>query len=464
MSTGEALTRFFQRDSTKANNLTLYPHREEEFWLWVSSWALFISTPSDLGYDDTGYSLPPLEVRYHKVSIKPSEVVTERDGQIKLFREASVSLSDAAKEKSESITVRVNKAAEIVASDPDAHFILWHDREAERHEINRTIPGVVDIFGTQDYEIREQRVIDFTKGKIKYLATKKELSGYGCNFQHHCHRAIFVGIDYQFSDFIQSIHRIYRFLQKEQVIIDIIYTDGEEEVLRVLLEKWERHNELQAQMQKIIKTYGMHSMSALERLKRSIGVERVEVKGAFFTAVNNDCVEEMERVNDNTFHLIHTSIPFSNHYEYTASYNCFGNNQDTKRFFKQMDFLTPHLLRTLKPGRVFACHVKDRVLFGNATGTGFSTVEPFHALCIAHYMNHGFEYFGMITVLNDVVRENNQTYRLGWSEQCKDGTKWASAARSIFCYFVKSRLIHQRHTPTNRYRKPNRNIPAHNGR
>ena len=123
----------------------------------------------------------------------------------------------------------------------------------------------------------------------------------------------------------------------------------------------------------------------------------------------------------NSIDLIHTSIPFGNHYEYSANYNDFGHNQNTDRFFEQMDFLTPELLRVLKPGRVAAIHVKDRVLFGNATGTGMPTIEPFHALCIAHYMKHGFQYFGMITVVTDVVRENNQTYRLGWTEQCKDG-------------------------------------------
>ena len=98
-------------------------------------------------------------------------------------------------------------------------------------------------------------------------------------------------------------------------------------------------------------------------------------------------------------------------------------DRNTERFFEQMDYLTPELLRVLEPGRVAAVHVKDRVLFGNATGTGMPTVEPFHAQCIGHYMKHRFQYFGMITVVTDVVRENNQTYRLGWTEQCKDGSK-----------------------------------------
>ena len=138
------------------------------------------------------------------------------------------------------------------------------------------------------------------------------------------------------------------------------------------------------------------------------------------------------------------SIPFGNHYEYSANYNDFGHNQNTERFFEQMDFLTPELLRVLKPGRVAAIHVKDRVLFGNATGTGMPTIEPFHADCIEHYMSHGFQYFGMITVVTDVVRENNQTYRLGWTEQCKDGTKMGVGCPEYILLFRKLPTDHSK--------------------
>ncbi len=82
MDTGQALTRFFQRDSTKANNLTLYPHKQEEFWLWVTTWALCIQYPSDLGYDDTGYRLPPLDVRYHRLDTNPDTAGVDKFGQI----------------------------------------------------------------------------------------------------------------------------------------------------------------------------------------------------------------------------------------------------------------------------------------------------------------------------------------------------------------------------------------------
>ena len=98
MDTGQALTRFFQRDSTKANNLTLYPHRERDFWLWMSSWALFIEKPSDLGYDDTGYDLPEMEVRWHCLPVDNATAGTDKHGQVKMLRDAAFSLQDAARE------------------------------------------------------------------------------------------------------------------------------------------------------------------------------------------------------------------------------------------------------------------------------------------------------------------------------------------------------------------------------
>ncbi|RHU83678.1 DNA methylase N-4, partial [Clostridium sp. OM08-29] len=442
MDTGQALTRFFQRDSTKANNLTLYPNMEDEFWLWVSSWALFVTKPSDLNpdYSDAGYDLPPLEVRWHEIPIHYGDSV-DRDGQMQLFQEAAEGLKEAATVKRDSIDIRVQKMKEIVDASPDDHFLLWHDLESERHAIKKALPEAVDIYGAMDYEMREQRVIDFSNGKTRLFATKKSLSGSGCNFQRYCHREIFLGIDYEFNDFIQAIHRCYRFLQSQPVVIDIIYMENERQIKEALLEKWKNHNYMVQRMVEIVKKYGLNSANKAERLERKMGVEGTReertVRGNHYEAVYGDCVEETRVMASNSVDLIHTSIPFGNHYEYSANYNDFGHNRDTERFFEQMDYLTPELLRVLKPGRVAAVHVKDRVLFGNATGTGMPTIEPFHADCIEHYMRHGFQYFGMITVVTDVVRENNQTYRLGWSEQCKDGTKMGVGCPEYILLFRK---------------------------
>jgi DNA modification methylase len=172
-------------------------------------------------------------------------------------------------------------------------------------------------------------------------------------------------------------------------------------------------------------------------MTRSIGIERREMSGSVWCAVNNDCVDEVSRMADESIGQIVTSIPFGTQYEYCASYNDFGHNADTAAFFAQMDHLSPGLFRILQPGRVMCVHVKDRILFGNVTGLQFPTVEPFHAMCIEHYRRHGFEYLGLRFIQTDVVRENNQTYRLGYTEMRKDGTKMGAGSPEFVLMFRK---------------------------
>jgi len=437
MQTGEALTRFFKRDSTKANKLTLHPHKEQEFWFWLSTWALFITKPSDLGYSDVGYDLPPMKVIYHEINVDHSTAKCNPDGQYKMFRNAAISLKDAMHEKHDNMANRVAKMKEIIDNDPNSHYIIWHDLESERHAIKKILPEAVEVYGSQDIDKREQRIIDFSNGKFKYLATKPVISGSGCNFQRHCHKAIFLGIGYKFNDFIQAIHRIYRFLQTEQVEIHIIYAESEVEILKVLQKKWENYKKLVTKMTDIIKEHGLSSIDVKEKLKRTINMERVEVKGKTFTAVMSDTIYESDRLLDNSIDLIVTSIPFSNHYEYTPTYNDFGHTQNDDHFFAQMDFLTPNLYRILQPGRICAVHVKDRILFGNVTKYGMPSVNPFHMKTTFHFLKYGFIYMGMITIETDVVRENNQTYRLGWTEQCKDGSKMGIGSPEYILLFRK---------------------------
>jgi DNA modification methylase len=423
MDTGQALTRWFKRDSTQANNLTLYPHKEREFWLWVASWALFLQRPSDLGFSDDGYELPPITVHYVEVPVDHTTAGADRDGQGNLFRDAALGVQNASREKRDTLPARVAAVREILDQHPDDHWLIWHDLEAERHAIQAAVPDAVSIYGDQDLDEREQAVIDFSEGRIRILSAKPVIAGSGCNFQRHCHRAVFAGIGFKFNDFIQAIYRIQRFLQLHQVEIWIVYAESEREVLASLQEKWRRDTEMRNNMSELIRRYGLSHAAMAEVLQRSIGVERIEAKGEGWLVANNDCVEETRAMADNSVDLIVTSIPFANHYEYSPSYNDFGHTDDNDHFWRQMDFLTPELLRVLKPGRVACIHVKDRINFGNVTGAGIPTVSPFHAEAIFHFRSHGFDYMGLITVVTDVVRENNQTYRLSWSEQCKDATK-----------------------------------------
>ena len=423
MDTGQALTRFFQRNSEKAGDLTLYPHKEEEFFLWLNGWAVFLQRPSDLGFSDDGYDLPPITVRWHEVQSDLTDTETESNGQGRLMRDAALGVVDAAREKRATLAPRMAAAQAIVTAGGGDHFIIWHDLEAERHAIEATFPGIDTVYGSQDLDRREGIIERFAEGMSRLLAAKPVMLGSGTNLQRHCHRAVFLGVGFKFNDFIQAIHRLQRFQQALPVEIDIIHAETEREVVRDLQAKWARHDELAATMSAIIRRHGLQHEVAVDALKRSIGCERRVVSGEGWTLAHNDCVAETAMLEEGSVDLVVTSIPFSNHYEYTPSYNDFGHTDDDAHFFAQMDHLTPNLLRALAPGRLACIHVKDRILFGAVTGDGVPTVNPFHAKCIDHYIRHGFQFMGMITVVTDVVRENNQTYRLSYGEMLKDGTK-----------------------------------------
>lgn len=443
MDVSQAKTRFFKRDSTHADKLTLHAHKEDEFWLWVASWALFVTKPSDITgntADDEGYILPDLDLRWHEIPSDHSKAGTDRSGQYLAFIDQNLGLPGAAKEKKSSLKDRINKMLELREENPAAHRIIWHDLEDERFAIEKAIPGITSIFGKQDYEKREQAILDFTYGKYQELAAKPVIAGSGCNFQRHCSWAIYLGIGHKFNDFIQSVHRLQRFLQTNTVRVDLIYTEAERSVRKSLETKWKNHTKLLKKMTEIIRKYGLSHSEMAQALTRKIGIERVVVKGSKFKAFNNDNVAELsiyDAIADNSVGLCLTSIPFSTQYEYSPNYADFGHSENNEEFFRQMDFLSPLIYKKIMPGRMFIVHVKDRIVPMGLSGMGCQESYPFHVDCILHYKKHGFAYMGMKTIVTDVVRENNQTYRLGWTEQCKDGSKMGVGMPEYLLYFRK---------------------------
>jgi DNA modification methylase len=439
MDHGQALTRFFKRDSNHAGHLTLMPSQEEAFWMWIASWALFVTKPSDLGYEDTGYDLPELRVNWQRIAVDQTRAWGQTDdrGQQKLFLDAAGGVSEASAEKKATLNDRMTEMKRILNTNPGRHWLLWHTLESERAAIERDLPEAVTVYGSQELEIREQRIIDFSDGRIPVLATKPEIAGSGCNFQRYCYSNIYLGVDYKFQDFIQSIHRTHRFLQEQPVDVYIIFAESEDGIISVLKRKWKQYNELMQKMQAIIKKYGLSEMAIQAGLTRKIGVQRMEVKGKLYTAVNADCVDEVRLLPDNSIDLWHTSIPFGNHYEYSVQYEDFGHNPSDAQFWQQMDFLIPELLRTLKPGRVAAIHVKDRQLYGHQTQSGIMETAPFSDECVMAFRKHGWTYQGRRTIATDVVRENNSTYRLSYGEMLKDASKMSQGLPEYLLLFRK---------------------------
>lgn len=167
----------FKADAAKLGLSITFIRRDEEIeGPGLSSWAVFLQKPSDLGYSDEGYDLPKLHVHYHKVSTTADPVCDKR-GQLQLVDNAAMSLQAASRVKRNSLSARIEKMRAILDDNPGEHCIIWHDQEAERHAIKKAVPGVFDIHGSMDLDERENRVIGFSDGEFPLFASKPILSG-----------------------------------------------------------------------------------------------------------------------------------------------------------------------------------------------------------------------------------------------------------------------------------------------
>jgi hypothetical protein len=437
---GQILTQFFQRNSTKAGELTLHPQHVEDFWLWVHSWMVAIEFPSDLGFSDEGYKLPELRVHWIEVPMgKAFEAGTEKNGQKKMFLDTGNSLPDNSKVKQQSIDVRVKKAMEIIGDSPDDHFILWHHLNNEKAAIDKKFKGkdYASLYGALKESLREKIVVDFTKGDLKYLATNPEISGVGCNFQRYCHKAILVGVDNDFNLLYQMIKRIHRFGQGFPVDFYILYLPEEYSIVQNVKRKWKQHTEQRTWLRGLVQKYGLDHTKMIEERKRTFKSDRKVYEGKNYTLVSDDCVRKWFELEDNSIDFSNSSFPFGNHYEYTNYYNDFGHNISNQAFSKQLDFFLPEYFRTLKPGRIVTVHLKNRIHYGSVTGLGFSVFHRFtHLVCDA-MEKHGFYTMGFHYVPTCVVGENNQTYRLTFGEMQKDSTKMGAGIPEEIWVFRK---------------------------
>ena len=291
--TGHLLTKYFQRDSTKANHLTLYPNMAEDFWLWMSTWAVFMEKPSDLNpdYSDEGYDLPEIEMQWDELQIEYGKAV-DKDGQYSLFEEAALGLQQAAHVKRNSTEDRLHEVMKLlgdhgISRDSGKQGIVWVNLNDEQDVLEKWLKdsGITysSIWGNQSIELKEELMQKWKDGKTQVLLTKPEMYASGVNLQQ-CNVMIFAGINYKFEEFIQALHRVYRFGQQNIVYAYAIYMENERQVKEALLAKWVQHNEMVAKMTGIVKEYGLNDVRRFERLERKMGVKTVKVTGKHYTA------------------------------------------------------------------------------------------------------------------------------------------------------------------------------------
>ena len=226
----EMLAEYFIHDGAETQVWRLKGHARAQFWRWVSTWGAMVRKPSDLGFDDARYELPPLTVHQHTVAIPNA---AERVGM--LFAMEAQTLSERRDARKESIADRVKACADLVNAD-DEMWLVWCDLNAESEALTKAIRGAVEVKGADEAEHKERALTDFAAGRIRVLVSKPSIAGWGMNFQR-CARIAFVGVTDSWESYYQAVRRCWRFGQSRQVEVHIFASDIEGAVVANLRRK-----------------------------------------------------------------------------------------------------------------------------------------------------------------------------------------------------------------------------------
>lgn len=226
----EILAMYFTHDGGDTGQWRLKGHARKRFWNWVKTWSVFMSNPSDLGFDGSRFILPKLNLMDHQIKVPVTDM--------QLFQNVSISATNFNSELRKTMEARMDKVLEIVNSSKDS-FIIWIKQNVEGDYLMDRLTDAVEVRGSEDPEIKEKKLLGFARGEFKVLVTKTKIAQFGLNFQN-CHNQIFASLDFSFESLYQAIRRSYRFGQKHEVNIHLITTDTMQNVIASIRQKQEQ--------------------------------------------------------------------------------------------------------------------------------------------------------------------------------------------------------------------------------
>jgi hypothetical protein len=234
MTASEMLSMFFTHDGGETSKWRLKGHAIHNFWEWVADWAVMMTNPADLGYDDRLYKLPPLNIQQITVNTTPIS------GE--LFVVEAKTLQERQQARHDSIAERVSAAVEIVEQNPLESWLIWCNLNAESELLKKALKAV-EVKGSDSNEHKESSLLGFINGNIKRLVSKPSIAGFGLNMQI-CHNMIFVGLSDSFEAYYQAVRRCWRFGQLFPVNVWIVTADREGAVVANINRKEEDFNKM----------------------------------------------------------------------------------------------------------------------------------------------------------------------------------------------------------------------------
>jgi DNA modification methylase len=407
MPSNEMISRFFINDSMRAGGYRLKRHAEEDFYEWLTSWAVCLSKPKDLGdeYDMPGFDLPPLEIAEHVTAI-PQETVARAQSNGRLLPDTNPSAMGMHKVKRESLSLRVAKAVEIVAK-AEKPIVIWCETNYEADALAEVLPDAIDVRGDTPTEKKRASLLAFSEGEIDVLITKPSIAGFGMNWQN-CATQIFVGATYSFEKTYQALRRSWRFGQTRPVTAHMIYAGSEAGIREALRAKEQAFMSMQNGANKAMRKNGL--FREYERLNLGSAIDSSE-SGKYWAMLQGDCVERSKDIPDNSIGLSVFSPPFANLYIYSDSVADMGNATDYNEFFTHFDFLIDELLRVTMPGRLCVVHCKDLPTYINRDGA--AGLSDFPGEIVRRFESKGWQYHSRVTIWKDPVIEMQRTKNHG---------------------------------------------------
>ena len=396
MSRTEMLAMYFVHDGGSTSDWRLKGHAKQSFWDFVSTWAVMLNKPSDIGFNDDGYDLPPLNV------IEEIVETPKRDNGM-LFNNTAVSATEFHKELRETYQIRLDRVAEIVNSS-DENFIIWIGHDDEGKYLRSLLPDAVEVKGSDNKQYKKDTLLGFGRGEFRVLITKLKIAQFGLNYQN-CHNQIYASLDFSFEATYQGIRRSYRFGQTEMVNIYLITTDTMQNVKKSFDEKQRAFKEMQSAM-----TEAMN-----RNIKNKIVLKKMEVSNQYKSDHCDirlgDCVQLIREVPDESVGFSIFSPPFAELYTYSDKLEDMGNSKDYKEFFTAFNFLVKELYRVMWSGRNVAVHCMDLPI--QKGKEGYIGLRDFSGMILQSFQDAGFVYHSRVTIWKNPVTEMQRTKALG---------------------------------------------------
>ena len=402
MSSVEMLSMFFIHDAGETQKWRLKGHGKTKFWEWMATWCIYIKKPSDIGFDDTGYALPELNIE--QVNI----------GDFVIYQDASLQGRHAAKKQT--VQDRVSKTAMIVNNSKES-FIVWCQRNDESSELAKLIPDSVEVSGSDDIDSKHDKIMRFTRGEVRVLITKPKIAGFGMNWQH-CHNIVFAGLSDSYEQVYQAIRRCWRYGQENKVNVFSIAHAREFAVLVNIKRKEKQAYEMSRQMVIHMREFQNKAVNNLE--SEEYQYETKEVKDQDYKMVLGDCIEKIKEIESDSIGYSIFSPPFASLYTYSNSERDMGNNKTYNDFCIHFGFLIKELYRVMIPGRLVSVHCMN--LPTSKQRDGYIGINDFRGDIIRSFAKEGFIYQSEVVIWKDPVVAMQRTKALGllWKQIQKD--------------------------------------------